>query len=108
MQCELCYMNPPHDITEDGEVKFLPVPEALLGDDLCADCRQQSDEWSRAEKSHRDENHQTPWDHDCVACSLASYSEEGEKAWQAHLARCEGCQNSPPDSHLREAHRDLC
>jgi len=108
MECELCYMNPPHSITEDGDVTFLPVPEALSGNTLCADCQQQSDEWARDEERHREENHQTPWEYDCQMCSLNAYNEEREKSWQDHLSRCAECRNSPPDSHLREAHRDLC
>ena len=106
--CELCYMNPPVDLTEDGGVTFLPVPEALPNDDLCADCRQQSDEWARDMRRHLEDNHQSPWEHNCQMCSLDAYSEEQEKNWQAHLARCKECQESPPDSHVREAHRDLC
>lgn len=132
--CELCYMNPPVNTTEDGGVTFLPVPEALPGDDLCADCRQQSDGWARNMKRHQEENHQAPWEHDCQMCSLDAYTEEQEKNWQAHLARCEECQKSshdfvtaPPrcracgaeanevapndvclDNHTREMHRDMC
>ena len=101
-------MNPPHNITEDGEVVFLPVPTALPGDDLCSDCRQQSDEWSKAAKRHREENHQVPWQHDCLVCSLDAYSEEREAAWQAHLVRCKECKDVSDDSYVREAHRDFC
>lgn len=134
MHCELCYMNPPCDMTEDGDVTFLPVPEALPDDTLCADCRQQCDEWDESEKKHREENHQAPWKHNCMMCSYAAYADDREEAWQNHLARCRACQTSPHDfvgepplcrecgaepdkvpvdevctnSYTREMHRDLC
>ena len=107
-ECELCYMNPPCDLTEDGDVTFLPVPKALPDDTLCADCRQQCDEWGRAARKHLAENHQAPWGHDCMMCSMAAYGEDKERVWQEHLARCRECQDSPPYSDLREVHRDNC
>ena len=105
--CEFCYMNPPWEATEDGELKFLPVPDALPGDVLCAECRRQANEWSQSWKTHNEESHQAPWKHDCLCCSMEAYAEEKERNWQAHLAQCEACQNDDVKGHVREGHRDL-
>ena len=106
--CEFCYMNPPWEATEDGEITFLPVPSALPDDTLCADCRQQNDDWARAERKHREEKHQAPWEHDCLYCSLTAYEEDRERNWQAHLAGCQACQDDDEKGHVQEAHRDFC
>ena len=132
--CELCYMNPPHDATEDGEITFLPVPEALPGKDYCEDCQQQADDLARAGQRHVRENHQAPWEHNCMICSMHAYGDERERNWQEHLAQCEECRTSPhdfvtevprcrncgaeadkvppgevcTDSYTREMHRDMC
>ncbi len=132
--CELCEMNPPADLTEDGEVTFLPVPEALPGKKLCKDCQQQSDQWGQDASKHIIKNHRPPYDHNCQMCSMALYTEDQERTWREHLARCKECQQSPHDfvtapprcracgaeadkvpsdevcthSYTREMHRDIC
>lgn len=132
--CEICEMNPPCDLTEDGEVTFLPVPPALPGKKLCGDCQQQMDDWDRDASRHVLEKHKAPWEHNCQMCSMAAYTEDQERAWQVHLAGCRECQEAPHDfvtapprcrqcgaeadkvppdevctsSYTREMHRDLC
>ena len=133
--CDLCFMNPPCNMTVDGDVTFLPVPEALPDDTLCVDCREQCDSWERDEKRHREENHQAPWEHNCEMCSLNAYAEDRDRAWKTHLTRCEECRTAPHDfvgppplrcrecgaeagkvpsdemclnSYTREMHRDNC